>query len=135
VPPVAFALFDYEVRGDMVDIACTVTGTAGALSKIFIMNELGADFFCRAIVGCVITDPPSGWQPLPRETPTPAFRDPAHGLSFSLASFQGPPGAPSRLYWGREKVPDYCWAGFEIELDMRCSTVRAVALRYSVAVR
>jgi hypothetical protein len=78
--------------------------------------------------------PPSGWQPLPRELPTPAFYDPEHRIRFSIASLEMDPAVSARIYWGRENVPGYCWAGFEFELDPAGIPAAALTLRYRVLV-
>jgi hypothetical protein len=132
--PVAETTFDYAVRGQKVDIACTVERLNGRPAKIYIMNELGADFFCRSIVKRRVVIPPTGWQPLPFELPTPALYNPEHRVRFYITSLAAAPAVPVRLFWGREKVADYCWAGFEIELDLQHFHSDTLCVRYSVSV-
>jgi hypothetical protein len=57
--------------------------------------------------------------PLPRSFPTPALFDPSRGVRFRLESLTLQPRVPCRLFWGRERFPDLCWAGFELELSLR----------------
>jgi len=132
-PPVAEALFAYAVREGHVDIDCTVRLLRRGSTKVFIMNELGADFFPKAIVRQRIIAPPTGWQRLARDPPIPALYDRHHGLRFSLSSIVVTPAAPHRLYWGREKTAEYCWAGFEIEVDVWRLHAQALSVRYVVS--
>jgi hypothetical protein len=132
-PPVADTEFVYAIRGQHVDIVCTVHLLRRASTKVSIMNELGADFFTRAIVKGRVVAPPTGWQPLPLDFPTPALYDQRHELRFSLTSIAVTPAAPFHLYWGREKATDYCWAGFEIETDVRRFRAQTLSVRYVVA--
>ena len=80
-----------------------------------------------------MVDPPTGWQPLARDLPTPALYDGHHGLRFSLSSIAVTPEAPHKLFWGREKTADYCWAGFEIEVDVRHLHAGTLCVRYVVS--
>jgi hypothetical protein len=134
IRPIASCVFDYAVHGAAVDIACTLTGSAGRLSRIYIMNELGANSFTHAISGRRMLPPPSGWQPLPRALPTPAFYDPEHRIRFSITALEIDPGVSARIFWGRENVPGYCWAGFEFELDPAGIPAAGLTLRYRVLV-
>lgn len=132
-PPVAEALSACTVRDGRVDIECTVRLLRGGATKVFIMNELGADFFPEAIVKRRMVAPPTGWQPVPRDPPVPALYDGHHGLRFSLSSIAVTPAAPHKLFWGREKTADYCWAGFEIEVDVRRLHAETLSVRYAVS--
>jgi hypothetical protein len=132
-PPVAETLFDYAARERSIDIDCTVHLLRRGSTKVSFMNELGADFFTRAIVKSRVVAPPTGWQPLALDHPIPALYDQSHGLRFSLASIVVTPAAPFRLYWGREKTADYCWAGFEIEVDVRSLHKETFSVRYAVS--
>jgi hypothetical protein len=118
-PPVASACIDYHARDGRVEMECALESRPPGLSKVFLMSELGADFFSSALGdGCEVP-PPAGWNPLSSSFPTPAFYDPVRALRFTLLDFSVRPRIPFKVFWGREKVPDLCWAGFEIELSMR----------------
>jgi len=131
--PVAETQFAYTVRGREVDIDCTVRLLGRGSTKVSIMSELGADFFTGAIAKGRMLAPPTGWQPLALDFPTPALYDRRHELKFSLASVIVTPAAPWRLYWGREKTADCCWAGFEIEVDVRRLPAETLSVRYVVS--
>ncbi|MCL5069689.1 MAG: hypothetical protein M1308_02140, partial [Actinobacteria bacterium] len=47
--PVAEACFNYLVEADEIDVECEVNSLAGYLDKVFISNELGADYFRNGI--------------------------------------------------------------------------------------
>jgi hypothetical protein len=132
-PPVAETQIIYAVRGQQVGIDCTVRLLRRGTTKVFIMNELGADFFPKGIVKQRMVAPPTGWQPLALDPPVPALYDPHHGLRFSLSSIMVTPAVPFTLYWGREKIADYCWAGFEIEVDVRRFQSETLSVRYVVS--
>ena len=132
--PIASAVFDYTVRGDRVDVACAVEGPAGLPSRIFVMNELGADFFCRGLDRERAIEPPSGWQPIAPGLSTPVLYDPAHRLRFSVDRLFVDPVVPARIFWGRERFSEYCWAGFEFQLDLGRFRGKSIAFTYSVLV-
>jgi hypothetical protein len=131
--PVAESRFIYSIRGGRV----AVDGTIGLLrrgsTKVFIMNELGADFFPEALVKRRVVAPPTGWQPIAPDPPAPALYDRRHGLRFSISSVVVTPAAPHRLFWGREKTAEYCWAGFEIEVDVGRLQGTTLSVRYVVS--
>jgi hypothetical protein len=37
-------------------------------------------------------------------------------LAFTMIETDIPDNVQSKLYWGREKSTDYCWAGFKSEI-------------------
>lgn len=113
--PLAAARFTYSPRPDGVDIKAVVRSLDGALGEVFMMNELGADHFDSAIRDGRVVPAPTGWCPLPHRTPTPALMDTEHGTTFFIDRLRHG-GTAARLYWGREKNEDLCWAGFELEL-------------------
>jgi len=133
-PPVAACVFDYAVSGARVDVHCAFTGYSGAVSKLHVVNELGADHFRAAIGGGRTVAPPSGWQPLPVAMPTPALYDPARRTRFSIDRLSASPPLPVSVFWGREKLDDYCWAGFELEIDLTRGAPQTFTLSYSVVV-
>jgi hypothetical protein len=133
-PPIAESLFDYVVRGPEVEITARVLMRKRGFSKLFILNELGADYFSRAWSGRREISPPSGWTPLPQSLPTPELYDPDHGARFSIRSLRVQPALPFKIFWGRENVPEYCWAGFEFELDLRRARVEELTLTYTVSI-
>ena len=132
-PQVAETRIVYAVRGQQVDIECTVRLLRRGTTKVFIMNELGADFFPKGFVKRRMVAPPTGWQALALDPPIPALYDPHHELRFSLSSIIVTPAVPFALYWGREKTADYCWAGFEIEVDVRRFHSETLSVRYVVS--
>jgi hypothetical protein len=133
-PPVASAHLDYQVQGGRVEMECALESHSPGLSKVFLMSELGADFFSHALRDGAEVRPPSGWHPLPASFPTPAFFDPANMLRFTLTDFSVRPRIPFKVFWGRERIPDLCWAGFELELSLRHSSSRGFHAHLSALV-
>jgi len=114
IPPVAKARFEYTLRPGGVDVDCRIRALQGTLPKIFLLNEVSADAFSAGRRAGKAVSPPMGWELL--EAPS-ALYDPVRGLTFSVDSVSAGDGASTRLFWGRERTDEICWAGFEIELD------------------
>ncbi|MBI0582621.1 MAG: hypothetical protein ISF22_00180 [Methanomassiliicoccus sp.] len=115
--PLATAIFTYLPGDGSVAVGVTVRSTNGPLPEVFIMNELGAGHFDSSMVNGTVGSAPTGWCELPWAMPTPALADVRGGTTFRLERVRCGDGAEPRLYWGRERSEDLCWAGFEIELS------------------
>ena len=114
--PLATVIFTYLLHPDLVTVRATIRSLDKPLMDVFIMNELGADHFASAVKDGRTIPPPSGWCPLPEETPFPALMDEEHRMVFTIDRVRSCEGADIRLFWGRERREDLCWAGFELEL-------------------
>ena len=112
----AEAMFTYTPQHDSVTVRGTVRSLNGPLPKVFVMNELGADHFSSSVRDGRIGPPPTGWCRLPDELPSAALLDEKHGTTFFIDAVEASEGVGTRLFWGREKREDLCWAGFELEL-------------------
>jgi len=90
-------------------------------AEIFVMNELGADFFdeYRDSCGCRLKREAIGtWDEV--RAAEAAFLDSAHGLSLTLLNVEG-----ARLFRGRERVPGkLAWAGLTYKLPGRAEHFR-----------
>lgn len=114
--PLATASFTYSIQRDKVTVRTAIRSLRGALPRVFIMNELGADIFTSAIKDGGIVPTPTGWCPLAGDMPTPALLDREHGTTFLIDRVEVGEDVKARLFWGRERREDLCWAGFELEL-------------------
>lgn len=134
--PLAEALFTYDIDELIVTVSCRLSLPREMACKVYILNELGADYFTNSLKNGAIAAPPSGWEPiaLPALSP-PALYDDKNGIQFLIRDYRSDPAAPLHLFWGREKSPSLCWAGFEIELDMRAGQIRDPVLTYAVELR
>lgn len=130
IAPLAQADFTYTWDAGRVDVQCRFLSLAGAPSKLFLMNELGADFFRASWQGGREAPPPSGWQPLPAGAP--ALYDPQLGLHFTLAGVAADGPTAPRRFWGRERNADCCWAGFELEFAGAALPAGGLSCRYAV---
>ena len=130
VDAVASGSFSYQVQGRRLTVHGRVDSLLGCLGKVFIMNELGADFFPRGLKGGTQIPPPSGWQVLPATMPTPALYNDREGVGLLLGDCATAGNVPFRIFWGRERTADLCWAGFELELNCAPVPATTVACRY-----
>ena len=134
--PLAEALFTYDIDELTVTVSCRLSLLREMACRVYILNELGADYFTSSLKNGAIAAPPSGWEPiaLPAHSP-PALYDDKNGIQFLIRGYRSDPAAPLHLFWGREKSPSLCWAGFEIELDMRAGRIHDPVLTYAVEFR
>jgi hypothetical protein len=130
--PMAEARFTYTWENDRVEVACQLRLFQNGSSKVFIMNELGADFFRASWQEGQLAPPPSGWQALPLRLPTPSLYDAGRGLRFSLSALTVAEQVPVRLFWGRERNADCCWAGFELEFGAMAAAEAVLSFQYTV---
>jgi len=130
IAPVAIADFTYIWDRSRVDVECRFRRLGDAPARLFVMNELGADFFRASWLDGREAPPPTGWQPLPAGAP--ALYDPQLGLRFSLVRAAADAPATPRLFWGRERNADCCWAGFELEFAGAALPAGGLSCRYAV---
>jgi hypothetical protein len=136
IQPLAEALFTYDIDELTVTISCRLSLHREMACRVYILNELGADYFTRSLKNGVISAPPSGWEPitLPALSP-PTLYDDKNQIQFLIRDYRSDPAVPLRLFWGREKSPSLCWAGFEIELEMRAGRIHDPVITYAVELR
>jgi hypothetical protein len=122
ITPIAEACFSYSVKKNELSVECRINSLSGYLSKVFLLNELGADYFQNGLKNGKIVSPPGGWNPITSNLSSAAFFNPDNNLSFIIKKISNTGFIPFKVFWGREKTKDFCWAGFEIEFD--CSNKR-----------
>ncbi|MCL4417652.1 MAG: hypothetical protein M1308_03065 [Actinobacteria bacterium] len=130
IAPIAEACFNYSVEKDELYIECKIKSLAGYLSKVFILNELGADYFTNGIRNEEIVSTPTGWNYIKSKHDCPAFYNPEYNLSFLVKKINVNDSIPYKTLWGREKTRDLSWAGFEFELDCRNKKIKSFGCRY-----
>lgn len=116
VPPLARALVRFRFDTPDVEISCNFTALSGEIDEIYIMNELGADYFDRGWKDGSLTPPPSGWESLEDAQPLPFLHSPHVNLGYSICCVSVDRQLPFSVYWGWEKSADLRWAGFIIEI-------------------
>ena len=110
-----------------VDFSCDMNHS---YYKLFIMNELGGSLFDQGIINGKISKPPTGWQIVTGEC---ELYCQSHELSFAIEERTVPDSVQSKIYWGRERTVDYCWAGFETEII--CKSDRFEHYTYAIKFR
>lgn len=115
-------IFNYEfdekgiiIRADFSDIT---KKNGRYLSKICILNELGGDYFDSMKVGTMILNPPSGWVAIDGLKDKELYSR-NHKLTFSTDIIETGPNSRLTYTIGREKISNFCWAGFGIEIDIK----------------
>lgn len=131
VPALLHAFVHYRIEGTTAEISLSMANKRKGRCLVYLLNELGADYFTASLHQGRSGGPPSGWELLARDTraPLPALYDPEHGLIFRLVP---PDDFPGRIFWGREKTADYCWAGFEMEIEWDAPTGKLFQIRYQI---
>jgi hypothetical protein len=132
IAPMAEACFDYSVEKDELYVECKIKSLDGYLRKVFILNELGADYFQNGIKNGKAVSAPTGWEPNPDSN---AFYNPDYNLSFLVKKINTIDLIPYKVFWGREKIKDLSWAGFEFEFDCRNKKIKNFDLGYIIKIK
>ena len=135
ISPVAEACFDYFIEKDDLRVECVVKSLSGYLHKVFILNELGADYFQNGIKNGKPVPGPSGWNHITSGPDTTVFFNPEYNLSFLIKEINVKDLIPYKLFWGREKTKDFSWAGFELEFDCRHKKIKGFECRYIAGIK
>ncbi len=135
VAPLAEACFNYSVEEDELCVECEIKSLTGYLGKVFILNELGADYFQNGIKNKKIVPSPSGWNYIKSSPDSTAFYNPDYNLSFLLKEINVIDSIPYKVLWGREKTKDLSWAGFELEIDCRNKKIKSFGCEYTVKIK
>jgi hypothetical protein len=134
IDPIAEATFNYFIEKDELHVECKINSLAGYLSKVFILNELGADFFQKGIGGGKIIPGPTGWEHIAERSESTAFYNPDCNLTFNVGEIETNCTVPFKVFWGREKTKDYCWAGFEFEFDCSNKKLKSLDCNYNTRI-
>ena len=101
-----------------VDFSDIIRNNGNNISKICVLNELGGDFFDASIWKDKISHPPSGWEKLNGYFGKKLYSKDLK-IDFGLEFIDKIPNYNFDFIIGREKVSNFCWAGFDIEIDVR----------------
>lgn len=132
IEPAGEAEVVYLINKNIVSVNCNIMLSGRLPCKVYILNELGADFFHAGLVGKIVSPPPSGWQRLPKIMPTPSFYNAQHNVQFLVSNLISQHNVPIDIFWGREKTEHLCWAGFDFELD--CSQIKSQTINCNYTV-
>jgi len=134
IAPVAEACFNYFIESDEIIVECEINSMAGYLDKVYILNELGADYFPNGIINGKTVPAPSGWENIAKGFDLTALYNPENGLYFLIKKIDIKTPVPYEVFWGREKTKDYSWSGFEIECECRNKNMKRFSCSYAVKV-
>ena len=101
-------------------------------STVCLLNELSAEWFTGSVRNGEVGPPPPGWEAIDPHDPPAHLYDPVHGLRFTITAPSVSPPVPTRLFWGRERTGDLCWAGFCLELGPLDALQEPLEARYSI---
>lgn len=130
--PKARARFEFCLYPAQVGIVCEFEFLGPLPQQLFIMNELGADFFTSAWHQDGLCECPGGWEVCPDQGGLPFLLSPQCGLRYSLSDITVDKGWRFKVYWGREKHARLCWAGFAIQINPESIPQRKILCRYTV---
>jgi hypothetical protein len=114
-----------------VQIAATISSFKEVNGKICLMNEMGADWFTEARKQDKTIGAPTAWEDLTydkistgeadqtskKQEVYPSLYAPTYDLFFDIQDIVVSHKLPYKVYWGREKTKELCWAGFTIEIN------------------
>ncbi len=129
----AVADVNYDLKEDAVTITFDIDMTQCRKSKICLMNELGADWFEQGILGDRLIDPPSAWLELDTKRPLPSLYSAKMNRGFSISDIKVSGELPYKLFWGREKTEELCWAGFTLEIGVEEPELCQVRCSYTIS--
>lgn len=129
--PVGEANVTYIIDRRRVTVECSVSFFRERFCTVYILNELGGDFFHAGWLEGSVISPPSGWQKLPETKPAPSLYNLQHDLRFIVGDIADN-NAPAIIFWGRERTEHLCWAGFEFKIDCARHRNHHVARSYVV---
>ena len=135
IAPIAEACFNYSVKEDELYVECKIKSLAGYLSKVFILNELGADYFLNGIKNGKTVSAPTGWNYITSSPDSTAFYNPEYNLSFLVKKINVIDLIPYKVLWGREKTKDLSWVGFEFEFDCRNKKIKSLGCGYVTKIK
>jgi hypothetical protein len=135
ITPIAEACFNYSVQNNELFVEGRIKSLSGYLNKVFILNELGADYFQNGLKNGKIVSPPNGWNPTTSKSGSVAFFNPYNNLSFIIKKISNTGFTPFKVFWGREKTKDLCWAGFEIEFDCSNKKMECIDCEYIAKIK
>lgn len=136
ITPITEACFNYSIDGDELYIKCKIKPlTDHNLGKVFILNELGADYFLSGVKDGKIVPVPTGWNYIASNPGSAAFYNPDLGISFLVKKIKVTDSIPYKMLWGREKTKDISWAGFEFEFDCRNRKIKSFDCEYIVKIK
>jgi len=135
IAPIAEACFNYSVKEDELNVECKIKSLSGYLSKVFILNELGADYFLNGVKNGKTVPSPTGWNYITSSPDSTAFYNPENNLSFLVKKINVIDLIPYKVLWGREKTKDLSWAGFEFEFDCRNKKLKSFGCGYIAKIK
>ena len=135
IAPITEACFNYSVKEDELHVECNIKSLSGYLNKVFILNELGADYFINGIKNGKTVSSPTGWNYITPGSDSTAFYNPGYNLSFLVKKINAIDLVPYKVLWGREKTKDLSWAGFEFEFDCRNKKIKSFGCEYIAKIK
>lgn len=82
ITPMAEACFNYSVKDDELYVESKIKSLVGYLNKVFVLNELGADYFPNGIKNRKTVVAPTGWNYITPSSGSIAFYNSNYNLSF-----------------------------------------------------
>ncbi len=114
--------FRYKLLDNSVEIAVNFSDflrrNLNTFTKICILNELGGSYFNLGKNKNRIVSPPSGWIKLPKDSMYTLYSEKFNSV-FILSNLNNKSGYKFDLFCGREKISNFCWAGYDIEIDIQ----------------
>ena len=114
--------FDYELDKKKIvinaDFSDIIKRNGKYFTKICILNELGGDYFDSIKQGTKVSNPPSGWVKINSLQGKKLYSS-NFGLTFIMDIIEKGPNCRLTFTLGREKISNFCWAGFGIEVDVK----------------
>jgi hypothetical protein len=107
-----------------VDFSQILKNNGKAISKICILNELGGEFFNYSKLGEKILAAPSGWEKIKGDTYKKLYSD-KFNLEFDVKLLEYPHKCKIDFIVGREKLSNFCWAGFDIEININSDLLKS----------
>ena len=132
IVPIAIANVEYKTNKKKISVKGTIKGLEGFLEKIYIMNELSANFLTNAKMNNELIPMPSAWNELINDEIEPILYNQKNAIAFYTHAFKCNPNVQFSKYWGTEKSSERCWAGFEYSIDLESLKRKKFSFKYEV---
>ena len=120
-----YRLYEKEVIIS-VDFSQILNDNPENLKFVCILNELGGDYFNSSRIGKNMLSAPSGWNKIKDSESLKRIKLFSEGLKleFGMDILRNIPNFKINHFFGREKVANYNWAGFVMELEIGSADYR-----------
>jgi hypothetical protein len=134
VASVARATFSYKLSPGKIEISGEITWQQKPAEKVYLLNELSAEFLDACWNGHTTLPAPSGWQLAIDNEENLALQNKASGFMLDAKAFRCSAQQWQKIY-GRESSATLSWAGIIYEITPELSACSPLSFTYCLDLR